>query len=115
MYVVFAVIATGGVSVTSCQPDTDSLVNVASASSTPVADQRWPTCAPVFAAPLKKRTAVTNPLMSDRNFTPTSIGCPSVTVGFAGVAAGGQMLHGQPLDCAATRSGRVAARIRESA
>jgi hypothetical protein len=47
-----AVIATGEAKVTCCQPVAVSPVNVALASSVPVLVQRWPTCVPVFAAPL---------------------------------------------------------------
>ena len=47
---VFAVTGTGVPSVTSCQPDDDSPVKVAVASSVPAVDQRCPTCVPVFAS-----------------------------------------------------------------
>ena len=100
---VLAVISTAGDSATSCQPEAVSPANVASASNVPAADHRWPTCAPVFWVPLWKRMAVTNPLTSDRNFTPVSIGCPSVTAAFAGTALGGQIVHGQLAVCAKAR------------
>src|SRR5262249_58838457 len=48
-----------------------------------------------------------------RSLTPTSIGCPSVTAGFAGVAAGNQMVQGQPL--AEMRWAWVIAKTRQSA
>jgi hypothetical protein len=50
--VVFAVIATGAENRTSCQPLAVSLMNVACASSEPLAVHSLPTCVPVLAAPL---------------------------------------------------------------
>ncbi len=55
MYVVLASIATGAGSATSCQPDADSFVNVASARSVPVLAQRWPRWASLFPAPETKQ------------------------------------------------------------
>jgi len=50
--VVPAVIATGELNVTYCQPEVVSLVNVAEASSVPVEDQRLPMCVPVLVEAL---------------------------------------------------------------
>ena len=44
--------ATGEVKLTDCQPDADSLVNVALASLAPAALHREPTCVPVLPVPL---------------------------------------------------------------
>ena len=44
--------ATGVAKVTCCQPDADSLVNVAEASFVPLDVQRLPMCVPVFLADL---------------------------------------------------------------
>jgi hypothetical protein len=46
--VVPALIATGELNVTYCQPEAVSLVNVADASSVPVEDQRLPMWLPVL-------------------------------------------------------------------
>ena len=48
-----AVTATGVANVTSCQPEAVSAVNMAVASLTPAVDQRFATCSPVFAGPLR--------------------------------------------------------------
>ena len=51
-YVTFALMATGLVKVTCCQPEAVSLLNVAVASLVPEAVHRFPTCVPVFAVDL---------------------------------------------------------------
>jgi hypothetical protein len=52
MYVVFAVIATGELNDTVCQPDALSFVNVAVASCVPEVVHKLPVCVPVLAVPL---------------------------------------------------------------
>jgi hypothetical protein len=51
-YVVFAVMATGDVKFTCCQPEAVSAVKVAVASLFPELDQRLPTWVPPFPAAL---------------------------------------------------------------
>src|SRR5688500_19972097 len=89
--------STGSLNVTSGHPPSVSFVNVALASSVPSAAHRFPTCVPVFPAPLKNRSPYTYPPTSLRNRTPTSTDLSSSNAGFACVAALPQMLH-SPLD-----------------
>jgi hypothetical protein len=51
-YVVFALTAIAGEKLTCCHPVDVSLANVADPRRVPLRDHRWPTCAPVFCAPL---------------------------------------------------------------
>jgi hypothetical protein len=95
--VVFAVTATGDENDTCCQPDADSPENVAVASSVPVDDHRFPTWVPELPTPLKKRTPVTYPSLSERNFTPNSTDPVSPVAATAGVAPADQIEHGHPL------------------
>ncbi len=99
-YVVFAVTATGDENVTCCHPDADSPENVAVANNVPVDDHKFPTCVPVFVEPLKNRTPVTKPSLSDRNFTPNSTAPVSPSAATVGVAPADQMMQGHPLAAA---------------
>src|SRR5947209_11338350 len=85
---------TGWANATCCQPPPVSAVNVAVARRWPAAVQRLPECVPVLPAPLKKRTPVTKPAMSERNFTPTSIEPVSDVAAVAGCASEDQIVHG---------------------
>ena len=81
-----AVTATGLEKLTCCQPEAVSPVKVAEASCWPPADQRAPTCVPVFVAPLEKRTPLTKPLLSAVNATPSTTDPLSPESMVAGVA-----------------------------
>ena len=92
-YTVPAVTATGVVKFTCCQPEPDSLANVADANFVPDADHKVPTWVPVLFAPLKNRIPVTEPLASARNFTPSSTADPSAALAFTGADADDQIEH----------------------
>src|SRR5215217_354082 len=65
--------AAGDEKVSVCQPEALSPLNVPEASGgPPVAAHSAPTCVPVLAAALWKRTPVTEPATSDVNFTPST-------------------------------------------
>ena len=51
-YTVLELIVTGEAKMTCCQPEADSLVNVAEASKVPPLDHRLPMCVPVLALDL---------------------------------------------------------------
>ncbi len=90
----FAVTATGDENVTCCHPDADSPENVAVANNVPADDHKEPTCVPVFVEPLKNRTPVTKPSLSDRNFTPNSTAPVSPDAAVPGVAPADQIVNG---------------------
>ena len=85
---------------TSCHPDADSPENVAVASNVPDDDHRFPTCVPVLPVPLKNRTPVTNPSLSDRNFTPSSTEPESFAAVTDGVVAADQIVNEPEADAA---------------
>src|SRR3954452_9856093 len=93
MYTVFGPIVTGVGNVTCCHPEPVSEVNVACARTAPEVEYSRPMCVPL-SLPLwsfQKRTPVTWPATSDRNFTPRvtgpslvgrSVGAPVVQIDF---------------------------------
>jgi hypothetical protein len=100
-YVVSASTATGAENDTSCQPEADSPENVAVANNDPDDDHKFPTCVPVFPAPLKNRTPVTVPATTERNFTPSSTAPVSSADNTSGVAPADQIENGpEPVDSA---------------
>src|SRR4051812_3021430 len=78
---------TGEENVAVCHPLPSSLENVTSASWSPAAFHSAPTCVPVFAADLKKRTPLTVPATSELNFTPRTTELASPPSGTAGVTS----------------------------
>ena len=102
----FADTATGLENVTCCQPDADSDVNVACANNTPDELHKLPTCVPVFNDPLKNRTPVTNPLTSDRNFTPNSTALVSPEI-VGGVTDDDHTEHGHTTELAVVNDHEV--------
>jgi hypothetical protein len=65
MYVVFAAMLTADEKAACCQPEAVSVEKLTDASFVPVLDHKVPTWVPVFPAPLKKRTPVTDPATSE--------------------------------------------------
>src|SRR4051812_7418901 len=88
--------ATGLAKETCCQPVALSLVKVADASFVPLEFHRLPTCVPVLAVDLKKRTPDTNPERSERNLMPTSVAATLPESARAGAAPTPQMEQVQP-------------------
>jgi hypothetical protein len=84
---------TGLESVACCQPSAVSSEKVTFASGFPRGDHSVPTCSPVLAADLKKRIALTHPVVDGLNCTPSSTLFVSGSAGFAGVDVLGQMLY----------------------